>query len=272
MFNTSAQKTLSLDRSSSVSEHSLHNRVILPSQLLTSAERADFEDRSNNHVFFRSFREDGLLCRYTNFLRHESMKTLPDLLSQEPSQKMPIISYCCSTGEEPYTLHLLLRARYGSDYNTRFPISAYDLDEYVLETAKLGEISCHRVNDQQLLAELRNDANFAQSLGLKFYVTNDDMRMQAKVPDFHKVTFEKRDITLDPLEFDTPVAIFIQNAIYHLQFNAQFALMDKLCALPSDSLLYLGGDSITDRLIAEILPRTNAFSTATQFPNVLKRR
>jgi chemotaxis methyl-accepting protein methylase len=200
------------------------------------------------------------------------MKTLPDLLPTDPSKTIPIISYCCSTGEEPYTLHLLLRTRFGSDYHTRFPIQAFDLNQRALSTARLGEITCDRINDRHLFAEMRGNTSFVQSLGLEFFVKNDVVKLHAKIPDFEKVTFERRDIPVDPLQFSTPVAIFIQNAIYQLKFDDQFALMDKLCALPSDSLLYLGQDTITDQLFSEMLPRTGAFSTATKYTNVLRRR
>jgi len=273
VFKTTIAKDLpSLDVAAVASEQSAYKRVILPSQLLTQSERTEFETSSNSIRFLQSVREDGILWTSTNFLRHESMKTLPDLLPIDRIKKIPIISYCCSTGEEPYTLHLLLRTRFGADYYKRLPIQAFDLDQRALSTARLGEITCDLNNDRQLLAEMRKNSKFIKSLGLEFFVKNDDQKIHAKIPDFEKVTFERRDIRLDPLEFDSPVAIFIQNAIYHLKFEDQFALMDKLCTLPSGSLLYLGLDTITDRLFSEMLPKTGAFSTATTFTNVLSRR
>ncbi|MBK1646642.1 hypothetical protein CKO25_18760 [Thiocapsa imhoffii] len=62
---------------------------------------------------------------------------IPSILKrQEPGQRIRILSLGCSTGEEPYSIAIALRERFGDQAERLFQIQAADVDEEVLERAR----------------------------------------------------------------------------------------------------------------------------------------
>jgi two-component system chemotaxis response regulator CheB len=72
-------------------------------------------------------------------------KFLPHWTSRNPDGRLRVWSAACSTGEEPYTLAMVLH-RYFQDEN-RFEILASDIDTEVLEKARNGVYPITRLNE-----------------------------------------------------------------------------------------------------------------------------
>jgi chemotaxis protein methyltransferase CheR len=82
-----------------------------------------------NETYF--FREPGHLSVAAD-------KLLPECLSRSAGKPVRILSAGCSTGEEPYTLAMMLRERYGADSQRLFAITGVDIDSGAIAGARLG--------------------------------------------------------------------------------------------------------------------------------------
>jgi len=82
-----------------------------------------------NETYF--FREHGHLNLMVD-------KLLPELMAARKGSPIRILSAGCSTGEEPYTIAIMLRERFGSDAEKLFTITGVDIDSTVIASAQLG--------------------------------------------------------------------------------------------------------------------------------------
>ena len=89
----------------------------------------------NETYFFREFPQ------LQAFAEH----CLPEVARKAPHKKIEILSAGCSTGEEPYTLSIILMEMLDSARN--FEITAIDIDENALEKAKKGIYNERSVKD-----------------------------------------------------------------------------------------------------------------------------
>ena len=72
-------------------------------------------------------------------LRLFSEKLIPELLAnRSKTEKIRILSAGCSTGEEPYSLSIILHQKYGSDARKLFTITGADIDTQALQKARDG--------------------------------------------------------------------------------------------------------------------------------------
>jgi len=128
---------------------------------------------------------DNLVINYTTFFRdndvyvHLEKSVLPRLFK---SNKVRIWSAGCATGEEPYSLAILVHKLLGeklSDYDVK--ILASDLDEDALAKAVKAEYSKKQLNGMR------------DSLIAKYFSNNSELY---QVKDFVKqlVSFEKHDL------------------------------------------------------------------------------
>ena len=65
-------------------------------------------------------------------------KIVPDILSEPGKSTVRIVSAGCSTGEEPYSLAIMLRERFGEESSRLFHIIGTDIDSAVIAKAKQG--------------------------------------------------------------------------------------------------------------------------------------
>jgi len=141
--------------------------------LLTDARESDrlVELLTVNETYF--FRE-------SDHLRLISDRIIPKLLAQRPSGPIRILSAGCSTGEEPYTLAIMLRDAHGPEISRLVSILGVDIDSSVVAVAKRGVyekgafrgkdpvmLSRHfepcRKGGWQLRQELRDQVRFEQT-------------------------------------------------------------------------------------------------------------
>lgn len=65
-------------------------------------------------------------------------KLLPEFLARRGAGQVRILSAGCSTGEEPYSIAMMLRERYGSDSERLFSVTGVDIDSSALAVAQKG--------------------------------------------------------------------------------------------------------------------------------------
>ena len=82
-----------------------------------------------NETYF--FREPGHLNLIVN-------KLLPQLVDARQRRPVRILSAGCSTGEEPYSIAILLRERFGAESGRLFSIMGVDIDSTVIAGAREG--------------------------------------------------------------------------------------------------------------------------------------
>lgn len=85
---------------------------------------------------------DKMTINVSEFFRNpERWEQLTGLLQQSDKTKLRVWSAACATGEEPYTLSIILQDQVGRPYE----ITASDIDENVLKKAQAGSYKEHQV-------------------------------------------------------------------------------------------------------------------------------
>lgn len=161
---------------------------------------------------------------YRNGKRWEVLqnKIFPKLL--EKNKKLKIWSAACSTGEEPYSLAMVLSHHVPL---SQIQILATDLDENVIQKAK------HGVYPATSLAEVPKDvqAKYFEKEG-NFYRVKDEIK--------RTVTFKKHNLLKDPYEsgFDL---IVCRNVMIYFTEEAKDQIYHNFShALKKDGILFVG--------------------------------
>ncbi|KSU89612.1 protein-glutamate O-methyltransferase CheR [Priestia flexa] len=152
---------------------------------------------------------------YRNRKRWEVLEEtiLPQLT--KGNETLKVWSAACSTGEEPYTLAMVLSSYYPLSH---IKILATDLDETVIEKAKIGLYAEKSL--QEVPVHIKNKYFTSQGL---FYKVNDEIKKT--------VTFKKHNLLADPFsqQFDL---IVCRNVLIYFTEEAKHQLYQKF----SDSL------------------------------------
>lgn len=172
---------------------------------------------------------DRLTINVTEFFRNPNRwdvlkeKILPRLL-KESNGKLKVWSAACSTGEEPYSLVILLQEL--SPRRDHY-ILASDIDEVALTKAKQG-IYPDRAIKEVPPSLLRT--YFTEKNGL--YYINPDVK--------NKVTFQKQNLLADPFQ-DNFDLILCRNVMIYFTEEAKDLLYRKFsAALRTGGVLFVG--------------------------------
>ncbi|MFE4893646.1 CheR family methyltransferase [Peribacillus butanolivorans] len=161
---------------------------------------------------------------YRNAKRWEVLekKILPSLL--ESQKRLKIWSAACSTGEEPYTIAMILSNLVPL---SQIEILATDLDENVLARAKLGVYPERSLNE--VPADIKKQYFIKEE---DFYRVDDEIK--------RRVTFKKQNLLADRFdqEFDLVVC---RNVLIYFTEDAKSLLYDKFSAsLKSGGVFFVG--------------------------------
>ena len=177
---------------------------------------------------------DAVSTNETYFYRGESHfqalgdAVLPELFQKRSSLK--VWSAGCSTGEEPYTIGMVIREAAGSRWQGKVDIVATDINTDVIQRARHGEYSGRTL---QFLPETFRD-RYLEPLGADIYRVAETVRSS--------VHFSVHNLLSD----DPPGAgfdiIFCRNVMIYFDRPTQTRLVDQKFAraLRKDGYLFIG--------------------------------
>jgi|SRR5690625_1097917 len=149
---------------------------------------------------------------------------LPSLLKKKQNTPLTIWSAACSTGEEPYSMAIMLNEYFP---NTSFQIIATDIDEKALEKAKLGNYQ------KQALKEV------PAPLKEKYFTDKDDFY---SVKPFLKqyITYKKHNLLNDTYPKNVDLIICRNVLIYFTDEAKEFIYNHFAEALRTEGILFVG--------------------------------
>lgn len=224
MLQTRLQKRLRLLEMNSFSRYADH--VFGPEGMKTELIAMIDAVTTNKTDFFR---EPGHFDYLTG-------TALPELIGNGPAgfrKGMTVWSAGCSTGEEPYTLAMVLEEFAGRCPGFDFAILATDISTQVLEKAKAA------IYDEERVAPV------PAALKTKYLLRSKDRKSGVVriVPElrsrvrFRRLNFMDGDFGMrEPLDI-----IFCRNVIIYFDFQTQTALLNRLCRhLVPGGYLFMG--------------------------------
>lgn len=160
---------------------------------------------------------------------------LPGIMSAGKKKPVRILSAGCSTGEEPYSIAIMLRERYGAESENLFAITGVDIDSTVIAKAKQGIYgkSSFRGMDKNLYER------YFKPLDTGRFQVNDAVRSQ--------VAFEVANLLGPsyPQRMQLPDIILYRNVSIYFPGQIQREIFSKLAELLVDGGCLLVGASET---------------------------
>jgi chemotaxis protein methyltransferase CheR len=202
-----------------------------------------------DRVFTASGREEELISlidvvttNKTDFFREAAhfdylvARALPDLAARYGSRRTSLIwSAGCSTGEEPYTLAMVL-SEYGRlNPEFQFRVLATDISTAVLEKAQMGIFRLESV--RPVRQDLRKKY-FMRSRNPESGLVRVVPELRARV-DFRRLNFMDGDFGLT----EAPEVIFCRNVIIYFDRPTQVRLLTKLAGQLAPGGYFFAGHS-----------------------------
>jgi two-component system, chemotaxis family, CheB/CheR fusion protein len=233
---------------------SLERRIAKRMQAVGADDYAVYRKHLQTHAHEFGELFDTILINVTGFFRdpeaweYISSDVIPGLLERRPTEELRFWSAGCATGEEAYTLAMLLAEALGEeDFCDRVKIYATDVDEKALTEGRHGRYTSSQVED---VPEPLRERYFEHVNG----------RMVFR-PEFRRsVIFGRNDLMMDP-----PISridlIVARNTLMYFGPESQRKILGNFhFALNPDGVLFLGRSEV-------LLSRSNLFA-----PLDLKRR
>ena len=162
---------------------------------------------------------------YRNYKRWEVLqkKILPELIKRN-NGRIKVWSAACSTGEEPYTLAMILSQQLSS---SNFSILATDIDDNVFARAKLGIY--HERSLNEVPREIKSSFFSKEA---EYYRVNERIKKA--------VNFKKHNLLAD--SFDSNFDLIVcRNVLIYFTEDAKDMLYRKFGnALKKDGILFVG--------------------------------
>lgn len=161
---------------------------------------------------------------YRNYKRWEVLETaiLPLIKTSKP---LKIWSAACSTGEEPYTLAMLLDQQKGL---SGYQIMATDIDEKALEKAKKG------VYQERSLQEVPT------SVKDRYFTQNANRSYEVKQEIKKNITFKKHNLLADRYEQDFDLIVCRNVFIYFTESAKEELYLKMAHSLKKNGVLFVG--------------------------------
>jgi two-component system chemotaxis response regulator CheB len=184
---------------------------------------------------------DAMTTNETSFFRDahpfETMRStfLPELIAARSAQRMlNIWSAACSSGQEPYTIAMVVREYFPQLAGWQMRIVATDLSQEMLERAESGRYSQAEVN-RGLPAPL-----------LVKYFQRDGLHWVVKPEVRQAVRFCRLNLTESWHQLPTFDLVFMRNVLIYFKPDVKRLILGKLRRqLAADGILLLGGAETT---------------------------
>ena len=166
-------------------------------------------------------------AHHFDFLQRE---LLPKLVSEKKEKELRVWSAGCSTGEEPYSLAIVLAEHTPADWSVR--LLATDLDSSVVATAAAGQYKLERITG---ISDKRRKRWFLRGKGKH----EGQVRVRQELREM--ITFRRLNL-LDPWplrnQFDF---IFCRNTVIYFNKDTQRALFDRFAEqITPEGHLFIG--------------------------------
>jgi chemotaxis protein methyltransferase CheR len=196
--------------------------------------------QSDRHTVERDI-VDALTTNETSFFRDiqpfEAVKKLvmPDLLKQRAmDRQLNIWCAASSTGQEPYTLAMLLRENFPQLLNWKLTFIASDLSREVLQRARAGRYSQLEVNRGLPAAML---VKYFKKVGLEWEIKPEIREMV----EFREVNLLERWPLMPALDL-----VFIRNVLIYFNNETKKKILGRIRELMRPTgYLFLGGAETT---------------------------
>lgn len=158
---------------------------------------------------------------------------LPQLLTKSTDCHLKLWSAGCSSGEEPYTIAIILSEFAKKNRNIDFSILATDISTRMLKIAVEAIYDEHKI--QVIPEELK-----------KKYFLRSKNRQEKKVriiPELrNKITFRRLNLISDRYQlFEKYDIIFCRNVLIYFEREIQYEILQRLCLyLKTNGYLFLG--------------------------------
>ena len=156
---------------------------------------------------------------------------LPRLLQARATQKsIRIWSAACSTGQEPYTLAMILKEEAAKLAGWRIEIVGTDLSREALERARLGAYSQFEVQ-----------RGLPITLLVKYFKQDGDR--WAIAPELKaNISFKQLNLLTDFTSLGSFDVVFCRNVLIYFDQPTKTKILEKISRMmPPDGVLYLGG-------------------------------
>lgn len=184
--------------------------------------RAITEAMTTNESFF--FRDTKPFQQFRNLV-------LPTLLrARAHTRTIRIWSAACSSGQEPYSLAIILDEEAARLSGWHVEILATDLSTEILERARSGLYSQFEVQRGLPITML---VKYFEQVG-------DRWQISARIRDM--VTFRQFNLLDDPTQLGIFDVIFCRNVLIYFDQPTKAKVLDRLAKrMPADGYLFLGG-------------------------------
>ena len=156
---------------------------------------------------------------------------LPRLLSARAARKqLRIWSAACSTGQEPYTLAMILREEAAKLAGWKIEITATDIAREVLDRARAGMYTQFEVQRGLPIQMLMK---YFKQQGDKWQISADIRSM---------VQYREFNLLQDPRTLGTFDVVFCRNVLIYFDQATKGGVLNRIAkAMEQDGVLYLGG-------------------------------
>lgn len=198
---------------------------------------------STNHTFF------GREYEHFDYFYKVVLPELTQKKLKKNERDLRIWSAGCSTGEEPYTLVILMKEYFGNDYNKwDAGVLATDISTVALSKAIAGVYDKNRLH------------NFDTKLREKYFINKNDTYI-IKDEIKREVTFKRFNLMNDIFPFKKPFdVIFCRNVMIYFDTETRIKLVNKFYnILDNGGYLFIGHSETIDRRYTKfkyIMPAT----------------
>lgn len=156
---------------------------------------------------------------------------LPKLLQTRRERRLiRIWSAACSSGQEPFSLAMILHEEQARLAGWKVEIMATDISAEMVDRAKLGEFSQFEVQRGLPIQML---VRYFDQRGDK-WVVKEDIR--------NRITFKTFNLMDDPGTLGIFDVIFCRNVLIYFDHETKAKVLEKLSRrMPADGVLFLGG-------------------------------
>ena len=185
---------------------------------------------TNESLFFRDTKPFEILRE----------KVLPQIMAGRSNRHIRIWSAACSSGQEPYSICMLLKEQRHKLEGWRIEIVATDLSREMLEKAKSG-----------LYTQFEVQRGLPIAMMVKYFKqTGDKWQIDASIRSM--VAFREFNLLDDPLALGKFDIVFCRNVLIYFDPATKRKVLDGMSRLlPHDGVLFLGGAEtvlgVTDR-------------------------